>query len=107
VQRRANRERTGLRRYRPGPGRFSGSPGIAVSSPLPPQALEQEIAAVRRALKDHGVTDRQELFRMVGARYWGPGVFREVLREAVAEGEIGRTSRNSFGPVDRPEDPQG
>ena len=102
VQRRTDRERRGLRRYRPGPGRFSGSPGIAVSSPLPPQAFDHEIAAVQRAVADHGITGRQELFDLVGARYWGPGVFREVLREAVAEGEIQRTSRTTFGPADGP-----
>jgi len=36
----------------------------------------------------------------VGARYWGPGVFRETLREAIADGDIRRTSRNTYAPAD-------
>jgi hypothetical protein len=35
----------------------------------------------------------------VGARYWGPGVFRETLREATADGDIRRTSRNTYAPA--------
>ncbi len=96
IQRRTAYERAGLNRYRPGPGRISGSPGIAVSTPLPPQALEAEIDAVANALEAHGVTDRSELARLVGAHSWGPGVFSQVLREAIAEGVIERVARRSF-----------
>lgn len=99
VERRLAEERTGLRRYRPGPGRVSASPGIAVSSPLPPQVLDSEIRAIEKALDEHGATERHELAQMVGARYWGPGVFRDALREAVIEGTVRRTSRSIYEPV--------
>lgn len=99
IERRLEQERTGLRRYRPGPGRISASPGIAVSSPLPPQVLDSEIRAIEKALDEHGATERRELAQMVGARYWGPGVFRDALREAVIEGTVRRTSRSTYEPV--------
>lgn len=99
IERRLAQERVGLRRYRPGPGRISASPGIAVSSPLPPQVLDSEIRAIERALDEHGVTERRDLAQIVGARYWGPGVFRGALREAVAEGTVRRPSRSTYGPV--------
>ncbi len=38
---------------------------------------------------------------MLGSRYWGPGVFAEALRQAVAEGGARRLSRHIYGP---PED---
>ncbi len=99
IERRLEQERTGLRRYRPGPGRISASPGIAVSSPLPPQVLDSEIRAIEKALDEHGATERRELAQMVGARYWGPGVFRDALREAVIEGTVRRASRSTYEPV--------
>ena len=98
------RERSGLRRYRPGPGRISGSPGIGVSMPLPPQPLRTEVQAIEKALDEHGGTDRRELARMVGARYWGPGVFREALRKALADGSVRRTSRSTYAPRRADED---
>lgn len=96
IEQRLSENRSGMRRYRPGPGRFSSSPGWAVTSPLPPQSLENEIASIRNALDEHGATERDELSRMVGARYWGPGVFREALRQAVAEGGVRRLSRSLY-----------
>ncbi|MHB1555489.1 MAG: MFS transporter [Acidimicrobiales bacterium] len=99
IERRLEQERTGLRRYRLGPGRISASPGIAVSSPLPPQVLDSEIRAIEKALDEHGATERHELAQMVGARYWGPGVFRDALREAVIEGTVRRTSRSIYEPA--------
>ena len=58
--------------------------------------LENEIQAIQRALDEHGATERKELARLVGARYWGPGVFRSALRDALAEGDIRRLSRTTF-----------
>ena len=37
---------------------------------------------------------------LVGARYSGPGVFRETLREAIADGDIRRTSRHTYAAAD-------
>lgn len=69
---------------------------MGVSAPLPPPALHNEVRAITRALDEHGATERRELAQMVGARYWGPGVFRDVLREAVADGDVRRTSRSTY-----------
>jgi hypothetical protein len=63
--------------------------------------LDREIEAVARALDEHGPTERRELWRLVGARYWGPGRFRAALREAVDEGHARRLSRSTFGPPNR------
>jgi len=63
--------------------------------------LDREIQAIARALDEHGPTERRELSRLVGARYWGPGRFRVALREAVDEGHARRLSRSTFGPPDR------
>ena len=96
IERRLSAERRGLRRYRPGPGRLFGSPGMAEVLPHPEERLGNEIGAIERALREHGATDRDDLARMVGARYWGPGVFREALHAAVAEGIVRRTSRTTY-----------
>ena len=98
LRRQRQREATGWRRYRPGPGRAWGSPGMAASVSLPPQLLEHEIEMIEAAVAEHGRTERRELAELVGARYWGPGVFRQALREAIAGGEIERASRNSYAP---------
>lgn len=98
LRERMERERAGWRRYRPGPGRISSSPGMVVSSSLPPADLDREIQAITQALDEHGATDLRELGRLVGARYWGPGVFREALRQAVAGGAAHRNSRTVYAP---------
>ncbi|MEO9138927.1 MAG: MFS transporter [Jatrophihabitans sp.] len=101
VQARMARERSGRRRYRPGPGSMSSSRGWAVSSPLDePLSFDNEIQAIHRALAEHGATERHALAQMVGSRYWGPGVFGQALRAATADGEIRRVSRSMFDLVD-------
>ncbi|MBV8942732.1 MAG: hypothetical protein JO240_13465, partial [Solirubrobacterales bacterium] len=57
--------------------------------------------AISQALDEHGATERQELARLVGARYWGPGRFRAALREAVSDGYARRVTRSTFGPPER------
>jgi hypothetical protein len=99
IERRQQRERSGLRRYRPGPGGFPTARVPADAIPVA-EVLDNEILAIQRALDEHGPTERQELADLVGARYWGPGVFRETLREATADGDIRRTSRNTYAPAD-------
>jgi hypothetical protein len=44
---------------------------------------------------------RDELARLVGARFWGPGVVDEALRQALGEGAIRRVARSTCAP---PED---
>jgi MFS family permease len=100
IERRQQRERSGLRRYRPGPGRSPTARVPADAAPVSEQVLDDQILAIQRALDEHGSTERRELATLVGARYWGPGVFRETLRQATADGDIRRTSRNTYAPPD-------
>jgi MFS family permease len=92
------RERLGARRYRPGPGRTSSSPGMWVSGRVERQALDAEVEMIARALAERGPLARAEVARAVGARFWGPGRFSAALREAVDEGVARRVGRNRFGP---------
>ena len=86
------------RHYRFGPGRTSSSPGMFVSAPAE-VAFEREVSAIERVLADREPTERRELARLVGARFWGPGRFAAALREAVESGRARRVARNRFGPA--------
>jgi hypothetical protein len=95
------REREGRRRYRPGPGSDYPyySPGLIGTSLRRPTAvteLQREVEAIGRAVDEGGPISREELFRDVGGRRWGPGRFRRALGEAVASGRIRRTGRGRF-----------
>jgi hypothetical protein len=98
IARRQARERQGLRRFRPGPPSQAVPAWMVTSTLDDAEDLDREIAAISQALEEHGPTERRELARFVGARYWGPGRFRAALREAVAEGHARRVSRSTFGP---------
>ena len=86
-------------RYRPGPARYRGSPGMPVSHPYPAADLRREVEIIDRALKEGGSADRRELRRRVGARYWGPGHFNAALREAVGRGRARHLRGGQFAPV--------
>ncbi|GAA1790776.1 MFS transporter [Actinomadura chokoriensis] len=109
VLRREREERTGLRRFRPGPGRAFYSPTMmtgwttdwASGADL---ALDREVNTIAQALVEHGPTPRTRLAEMVGARYWGPGRFRAALREAVHEGRAKPLARNQYGPPENNDD---
>lgn len=90
------RRSAGLRRYLPGPGRLGTHPGVSLTPPVAEEVLDHEIVSIERALHDHGPTERAELARLVGARYWGPGVFGEALRQAVQDGAVRRLSRRVY-----------
>jgi hypothetical protein len=95
------REREGRRRYRPGPGIEYPyySPGIMGTSLRRPTAvaeLQHEVEAIGRAVDEGGPVSRDELFRLVGGRRWGPGRFGRALGEAAAAGRIRRIGRNRF-----------
>jgi MFS family permease len=79
--------------------RTHSSPGMAVSAPIPAVALDREIAMIARAVEEHGPTERRELARMVGARFWGPGRFSAALAAAVRGGQVARVSRGRYGPT--------
>ncbi len=107
AEERRRRDLTGLRRYRPGPGRLYAGRGWPVSAPFEEVSLDREVEIIDRALQDRGAASRRELARRVGARYWGPGRFRAALREAVAEGRAKPLARDQYAPVsDRPEHPE-
>jgi MFS family permease len=103
-ERRSSQERSGRRRYRPGPGMGEAfySPGMlgtAVHSrPVSQAILDREIDAIAAAVEENGPLQREEIARRVGARRWGPGRFRNALAEAESEGRIRRISRTIYGP---------
>ncbi len=86
--RRRGRDQAGLRRYRPGPGLGPSAPVPAIADVSSGFGLDEHVEAIERALDEHGPTERRELEQLVGARYWGPGVFHDALREAVADGAV-------------------
>ena len=47
-------------------------------------------------LAERGPLSRSEIQRLVGARYWGPGVFGRALAEAVADGAVRRVGRDTY-----------
>ena len=79
-------------------GRVGSSPGMLVSARIAAAGLDREVAAIERALAEHGPTERRELATLVGARFWGPGRYAAALRAAVAAGHAKRLSRTRFGP---------
>jgi MFS family permease len=103
IQQREARERSGLRRFRPGPGDHLYSPGMFGTAsrwaPTAEQDLDREIETIGRALEDRGPLDRDELADLVGARYWGPGRFGSALQAAVDEGRAEHLSRGRYGPA--------
>jgi MFS family permease len=105
--RRRERNRRGVRRVRPGPGRGDAfySPGMLGtashwSAPGDDRDLDREIRALVTAVHANGPIGRDELGQRVEARRWGPGRYRAALREATAEGRMRRLSRRTYGPVD-------
>jgi hypothetical protein len=64
--------------------------------------LDREVDLIGRVLEDHGELEGNELKKLVGARYWGPGRFREALRAAISEGRVARRSRDVFAPPPGP-----
>jgi MFS family permease len=96
---RYERARAGLRRFRPGPGSVSYSPFFG----QPPAEVfyDREIDIVMRALAEHDSLHRGDLARAVGARYWGPGVFRRALSEALEEGVVRRVGRDRYALAER------
>jgi MFS family permease len=84
-------------RYRPGPGRAGYSP-LPLHSMAPDAAVDREVEVIARVLVEHGVTERRELARLVGARFWGPGRFATALQAALRDGRAHRVSRHAFGP---------
>ena len=83
----------------PGPGTAHTSPGMLVSQSVPGGDLSREVDAIERAMAERGPTERRELARAVGARFWGPGRFGAALGEAVESGRAKRAGRNHYQSV--------
>jgi MFS family permease len=95
------RERQGRRRYRPGPGieypyYSPGFMGTSLRRQTAASDLHHEVEAIGRAVDEGGPISREELFRVAGARRWGPGRFGRALGEALATGRIRRAGRGRF-----------
>ena len=96
-----DREREGRRRYRPGPGieypyYSPGFMGTSLRRPTAVAELQHEVEAIGRAVDEGGQFSRDELYRAVHGRNWGPGRFRRALDEAVAAGRIRRAGRGRY-----------
>lgn len=94
------RQRSGWRRYRPGPGTTIGSPGMSTNVTRAAVPLDREVAAIEAVLGTQGPLLRRALADAVGARRWGPGVFDRALREAVVLGEVARTTQRRYSLTD-------
>ncbi|MEK6443811.1 hypothetical protein [Pseudonocardia sp. T1-2H] len=101
---RAEHERHGARRVRPGPGSAFYSPGQIGSagttsrwSAASDEALDRELEVIGRAVDRHGPMRRGALAGYVDGRRWGPLRFQRALRQAVAEGRVQRISGDAYG----------
>jgi MFS family permease len=106
VRDRRERDRTGARRFRPGPGRSFTAPGMVAmagtpgrSSAMADEILDREIELIVRALAaaTNAIT-HDELARLVSARGWGPGRFDDALHQAIREGRAGTAPHHRYGP---------
>lgn len=99
TERRRDEATRGARRYRPGPRSSGYSPWLP---PVAPEAgyiaLDREIETIALVVAERGAMDTRALYNRVGGRYWGPGRFRDAVREALAEDKIQRVGRGRFGP---------
>jgi hypothetical protein len=86
---------------------FFGQLTDRLSGPHPPVPLDSEVSTIENALREQGSAKRQELGRRVGARYWGPGRFREALDKAVAQGRAKHLPGGEFAPADSPREEAG
>jgi MFS family permease len=78
-------------RYRP--GLSAPSTRLGVTDAVADSTLGTEVATIQRALASEGPAGRDELYREVGARFWGPGRFTQAVRSALAQGVITRDGR--------------
>lgn len=75
---------------------MSSAPSILSPSPYREEVLDSQVAMISEALREHGPTARDELSKMLGARYWGPGVSSRALQQAVDDGEVQRVTRGTY-----------
>jgi MFS family permease len=111
---RTTRDRQGLRRVRPGPGRPGTyySPGMVGTAgtasryaAMADRDHDREIEEIIRLLDRLGPTERGRMVHELAANRWGPRRFDAALRAAVREGRANRVSRNTYGPARTGRDP--
>lgn len=101
IARRVERRQQGRRR-RLRPGITRGVPW-QLSPPdarAQEEALDHEILMIENAVREEGPIDEDDLRKLVGARFWGPGRFRPAVKEAAAEGRVVRVGRSRLAPPD-------
>jgi hypothetical protein len=102
----ARRQPTAPRRerFRPGPGRTVGWPGMPQPASRTVPSHDREVDQIVRVLRERGATGRGELGRAVGARQWGPGRYGDSLRAAQRQGLARRVARARYEAADRQDD---
>jgi MFS family permease len=100
---RRERERRGLRRWRPGPGTTFSSPAMVGTAGTSSRygamaeiALDREIEAIAACASGDPI-EHDELRRRLHAERWGPGRFGAALRDAVDEGRVSRLGDGAYG----------
>jgi MFS family permease len=83
-------------------GRYDLRPGSTAVRETHRRVTDREIETVIDALRREGPATVSALSGRVGARYWGPGRLREVLREARARNQVVRRSRDTYAAIDAP-----
>lgn len=61
--------------------------------------VAREVDLIAATLARTGAVSREHLYRLVGARRWGPGVFRAALRRAVEDGRARHLRAGMYGPT--------
>jgi MFS family permease len=88
-------------RARPSFSRAAWAPRQQVSIyPRTDPYLEREVEAIIAALDERSPQSALQLSRSVGARFWGPGRFRDAVRSALASGQVRRAGRNRLAASD-------
>jgi hypothetical protein len=85
-------------RFRPSEAGSSYSPIQQLSSRVPDEDVDEEVAAIVGMLREAGDQglDRSVLGERVHCRLWGPGRFRHALSVAQQRGEIRAASRARY-----------
>jgi hypothetical protein len=79
-------------------GTWAPRPQMSSYAPSDPYLADAIVAA----LVDGHSHSATELSRVVGARYWGPGRFREAIRSGLATGRARRVGRQRYAAGQRP-----
>ncbi|HVS68152.1 MAG TPA: MFS transporter [Mycobacteriales bacterium] len=77
-------------------GRYDLRPGSTALREIYRAVSDREIDAVVDALRSDGPATISALAARLGARYWGPGRLREVVREAQARGLLERRGHDLY-----------